>query len=309
MINSYFIVAVSSRQWPGRHKTANFIWIPMIPTKRSKETNKINATESIQQAKGGLNHMTDVCLRSKLSWWKCSSLLPEYVSVSQHPFEPLAVPHRSHFTNFSNSPPPVQKAIMKVYVVHVWKSLQSRTWGNKWKRMITAWEKTGQLTLDIYIKTKGCFYVFIHIISDWNIQRNVCSVNHYSHKSCWGKGIPSQIKQAATAQVLLKNTANIFDHNMITAVAWQQEGPGFEPQAKPFLWGVGVFVFFHLRLIPHSKDKQRPGQWLYTASRHKRESPIRVSPVMVRCVPWVSSTWCELRLTQVQTGSSVNAQV
>ncbi len=108
----------------------------MIPTRRSKETNKINASKvSIQQAKDRwhINHMTDQGLQSKLSWWNCSSPLPEYVSVSQHPFEALAVPHRSHFTNFSNSPPPVQKAIMQVYVVHVWKSLQSRTRGNKWK--------------------------------------------------------------------------------------------------------------------------------------------------------------------------------
>lgn len=107
-----------------------------------------------------------------------------------------------------------------------------------------------------------------------------------------------------TAQVLLKNTANISDHNMINTVAWQQEGPGFEPQAEPFPWGVCAFVFFHLCLIPHSKDKQRPGQWLYTANRHERESPVRVSPRMDRCgclPPNVNCDW----LTQVSTDSSV----
>lgn len=31
IIQSYFIIVISSWQWPRRHKTTNFIWIPMIP--------------------------------------------------------------------------------------------------------------------------------------------------------------------------------------------------------------------------------------------------------------------------------------
>lgn len=80
-INSYFKIAISSWQWPGRHKTADFIWIPVIPSERSKKKNK-NITVTITSAKNkqsrdadsaekgrvlaenqGMNLMTNRCLQ------------------------------------------------------------------------------------------------------------------------------------------------------------------------------------------------------------------------------------------------------
>lgn len=73
---------------------------------------------------------------------------------------------------------------------------------------------------------------------DWNIQTKVSQCVFV----CW--------RNAVTAQVLLKNTANISDHNKITSVAWQQEGNGFEPRAKPFPRGVCCVCVFPFTFNP-----------------------------------------------------------
>lgn len=41
---------------------------------------------------------------------------------------------------------------------------------------------------------------------------------------------------------LLKRVNN-FDHKIVSVVAWQQEGYGLDPQAKPLLWRVCGFPF------------------------------------------------------------------
>lgn len=90
--------------------------------------------------------------------------LPEYVSVSQHPFEPLLVSHCSHLTNFSDPPPPVQKAIVKVYVVHVGKSFQSMAQGRKSKGCITAWD----YVILAFIIISSSLHLFMYIICAWS---------------------------------------------------------------------------------------------------------------------------------------------
>ena len=76
--NSYFKIAISSRQRPGCHKTADFIWIPMIPTKRCKNRKtkhhqaiiitaaKCKVLMLIQQAK---QRLTSPCVQFKHLWW------------------------------------------------------------------------------------------------------------------------------------------------------------------------------------------------------------------------------------------------
>ena len=57
---------------------------------------------------------------------ECLSCLPQHVTVPLDLLEPLPVPHGSDFSNLPNPPPPVQEAVVKVYVVHflMWSNLK-----------------------------------------------------------------------------------------------------------------------------------------------------------------------------------------
>lgn len=181
MINSYFKIAISSRQRPGRHKTANFIWIPMIPTKRCKKRKtKHHQAIIITSAKCKVG-----CWFSKWSkgWRVCVSVQTLMVDIMLITVTWVCL----HLSASSSASPGISPHALHEFLEYAFSSSESDNEGlcRPCLKIITIWDTGKQIKTyycigechhkkyntkynTIYVAYIICLYHF-----DWIIQTNV----------------------------------------------------------------------------------------------------------------------------------------